>query len=698
MHGQHIKAGEWLQAGQDVADAFGWGFKALQDLVVGVATELPKFLGIGNEWTVKGTSAGAKFAQGFGYQAALNMWDWVTASWDTLKLELGKDIASYFYNVSRDASTIFNSGFSADGIAKTLEQKISGIDWTGLGLNAMTQMFFGNLPISSMISDAVIGAFTAAFQKLASAGVPGAQFVLDKLLPKISPQSLETITKDRKELHDQILGMVTDINNLSQTAGYEGSISYTDITKKIPSMSLDSLQDMLREFTDVKKKLDDSINTSYRTGDAIKQDPDIIKFLNQYSDAVDSIFDKYNKNNPLSGILPDTSNVTDTNDALSNFKETMNAINQLYKDGTLNQTDYQEQLKNLTNGLNGASNANNSFKTSTKSAMDSVDSGKNALNDTATKPGSAAVKATDTGKNAVKAVSGGFKSGDEGTGTYTGHHFTVARDIADRQAKLLGAYAKKSKYQNDPYRKDAASRLSEVTAAQNALKSLEEQYRSSWENQTKTQTPAMSLSSYQDQVNEYYKQLTGKSTAKEVMKGPVRGTSKTPEVMKGPVGDSEIMKTPIKNVQEVTNQPIKDVMKTSGLNTGVVAMKAVEPGKQALEVTKGIITLNTLKYDVQAPEVTSTVSRIKDWWTQVTTGLDLTIPVNTSYNNSPTLPTSPAPAGGGNQTVVVQAPIRQTDDRPTTVNITINGYQKSPQQLADEIAKIWNTKTRGSRI
>ena len=562
---------------------------------------------------------------------------------------------------------------------------------------------------------------------------------------------------------------------------------------------------------------------------AYKEKIKSLEAVSGYGQDIDEIMETYGTPNSFAG----TTNYTDTEKQLTNFKTSFAALNELYEEGVISQTDYQDQLKDLTTGLTAADTATNNFKktsdmtdynkkitdqqtavsdltkqytdgtialeeyqkkmgdvtktisattnatdgleNSTKSAMDSVDSGKNAVNDTATKPGSAAVKATDTGKNAVKAVSGGFKSGDEGTGTYTGHHFTVARDIADRQAKLLEAYAKKSKYQNDPYRQDAASRLSEVTAAQNALKSLEEQYRSSWENQTKTQTPAMSLSSYQDQVNEYYKQLTGKSTAKEVMKGPVR----------------------------VSNEPIKDVMKTSGLNTGVEAMKAVEPGKQALETTTQVTNMdsnlskpsteqvlgglgltalihklfqttvsagsaalpdltgkatlskvggaaggmvftkdmmmldpNTLKRHpeltgtsldpnrdlnktpndfeqfnqimgsginqitngIKIPDVVSTISKIKDWWTQVTTGLDLTIPVNTSYNNSPTLPTSPAPAGGGNQTVVVQAPARQTDERPTTVNITINGYQKSPQQLADEIAKIWNTKSRGSRI
>jgi|GEM_PF-7030349 len=258
------------------------------------------------------------------------------------------------------------------------------------------------------------------------------------------------------------------------------------------------------------------------------------------------------------GNASDTSDLTDYTKVLDNQGKAMADLAKQYSDGTISIDEYQKKTSDLIKNLDSATAATDKLKQSSASTNEVFNT-------------------VDSGKNAVKAVSGGFKSEDEGTGTYTGHHFTVARDMADRQAKILEAYAKKSKYQYDTYRETAASRLSEVTAAQNALKSLEEQYKSSYENQTKSQTPAMALSSYQDQIDKYYKQLTGKS--------------------------KEILPSPVKNAYEM-----------------------VDTKKQTLE------TVNKVNYDIQSPDVASTTSKIKNWWNQVTPGLNLTVPVDTSMN------------------------------------------------------------------
>ena len=344
---------------------------------------------------------------------------------------------------------------------------------------------------------------------------------------------------------------------------------------------------------------------------------------------IDKIMETYGTPNSFTG----TSNITDTEKQLTNFKTSFAALNELYKEGVISQTDYQDQLKNLTTGLTAAdtdmTDYNKKITDQQKTISDltkqytdgtiTLDEYQKKMGDV-TKTISATTKATDRLENSTKSAMDAVNSGKNASktaqqeGHFTGHHFTVAQDIAARKGKILHDYTTQSKYKNDAYLHGIIS------------------------------------------------------SAKDLMKTVEPG------------------KTAIKTTEDVTEAPVKE------------AISAVDPGKQFLEVAKEINTTNQIKYDVQSPDVTSTVSRIKDWWTQVTTGLDLTVPVNTSYNNSPTLPTSPAPSGGGNQTVVVLAPARQTDDRPTTVNITINGYQKNSQQLADEIAKIWNTKSRGSRI
>jgi hypothetical protein len=108
---------------------------------------------------------------------------------------------------------------------------------------------------------------------------------------------------------------------------------------------------------------------------------------------------------------------------------------------------------------------------------------------------------------------------------------------------------------------------------------------------------------------------------------------------------------------------------------------------------------NTLDFSVITPDVDLTVSKIQSWWDDVKGGLSLSAPVQTPDIGSSQipLPSSPVPTNE-NKTVIIQNQQQNTDSKPGNVYITIQGYQKDARQLADEIAKIWESRTRGSRI
>ncbi|MGV8109947.1 hypothetical protein [Methanospirillum sp.] len=108
---------------------------------------------------------------------------------------------------------------------------------------------------------------------------------------------------------------------------------------------------------------------------------------------------------------------------------------------------------------------------------------------------------------------------------------------------------------------------------------------------------------------------------------------------------------------------------------------------------------NTLDFSVITPDVDLTVSKIQSWWDDVKGGLSLSAPVQSpdlSSSQIP-LPSSPVPSNE-NKTVIIQNQQQNTDSKPGNVYITIQGYQKDVKQLAEEIAKIWESRSRGSRI
>ncbi|KAF5082429.1 hypothetical protein DSECCO2_99650 [anaerobic digester metagenome] len=109
---------------------------------------------------------------------------------------------------------------------------------------------------------------------------------------------------------------------------------------------------------------------------------------------------------------------------------------------------------------------------------------------------------------------------------------------------------------------------------------------------------------------------------------------------------------------------------------------------------------NTLDFSVITPDVDLTVSKIQSWWDDVKGGLSLSAPVQspdiTGSSQIP-LPSSPIPSNE-NQIIIIQNQQPDTDSKPGNVYITIQGYQKDEKQLANEIAKIWDSRARGSRI
>jgi len=105
------------------------------------------------------------------------------------------------------------------------------------------------------------------------------------------------------------------------------------------------------------------------------------------------------------------------------------------------------------------------------------------------------------------------------------------------------------------------------------------------------------------------------------------------------------------------------------------------------------------------PDANVTSQEINTWWKQVMSEMDVTLPVSTDISlpseelsgspNVPQLPSSPAPVPGAGTST------QQPESKTEIVNYNtfhINGYQKDTRQLADEIARIWDSKSRGSRI
>lgn len=126
-----------------------------------------------------------------------------------------------------------------------------------------------------------------------------------------------------------------------------------------------------------------------------------------------------------------------------------------------------------------------------------------------------------------------------------------------------------------------------------------------------------------------------------------------------------------------------------------------------VQSNKKLLNQSTISPDLALPDANTTSKTINTWWRQVMSGIDVSLPaeVNATYNMSdisettpfkalPELPSTPAPilnGGGSNQPIV-------NNTYETNNVFNINGYQKDTRQLADEIARIWDAKTRGTRF